>query len=81
MRVYERFATLDASRRPAESTLGRWFHLVPAVRLRPRPLRVLFAKVDLFAQLRGAGLVGGQHPTALVDADVHPETELGTIHT
>jgi probable LLM family oxidoreductase len=87
VRVYERFATLDAlSTGRAEITLGRgsFTESFPLFGYDLADYEVLFAeKLDLFAQLRSEQPVSWEGTTRrpLVDADVHPKTERGTIPT
>jgi probable LLM family oxidoreductase len=87
VRVYERFATLDAlSNGRAEVTLGRgsFTESFPLFGYDLADYEVLFAeKLDLFARLRSEQRVSWEGTTRrpLVDADVHPKTERGTIPT
>jgi probable LLM family oxidoreductase len=87
VRVYERFATLDAlSHGRAEVTLGRgsFTESFPLFGYDLADYEVLFAeKLDLFARLRSEEPVSWEGSTRrpLVDADVHPKTERGTIPT
>ncbi len=84
VRVYERFATLDAvSRGRAEITLGRgsFTESFPLFGLDLADYEVLFSeKLDLFAALRGEGRVQWQGTTRPpLDAEVFPKTERGTL--
>ena len=84
VRVYERFATLDAvSGGRAEVTLGRgsFTESFPLFGYDLADYEVLFSeKLDLFAALRGEGRVRWEGTTrAPLDAEVHPKTESGTI--
>jgi probable LLM family oxidoreductase len=87
VRVYERFATLDAlSKGRAEVTLGRgsFTESFPLFGYDLADYEVLFAeKLDLFARLRSEQPVSWEGSTRrpLLDADVHPKTERGTIPT
>jgi probable LLM family oxidoreductase len=87
VRVYERFATLDAlSGGRAEVTLGRgsFTESFPLFGYDLADYEVLFAeKLDLFARLRSEEPVSWEGTTRrpLVDADVRPKTERGTIPT
>jgi len=87
VRVYERFATLDAlSHGRAEVTLGRgsFTESFPLFGYDLADYEVLFAeKLDLFAQLRSEQPVSWEGSTRrpLVDADVHPKTARGSIPT
>jgi probable LLM family oxidoreductase len=87
VRVYERFATLDAlSDGRAEITLGRGSltESFPLFGYDLADYEVLFAeKLDLFARLRSEQPVSWEGSTRrpLVDADVHPKTARGTIPT
>ncbi|WP_346058028.1 LLM class flavin-dependent oxidoreductase [Leucobacter alluvii] len=81
VRVYERFATLDAvSSGRAEAVLGRG-SFIESFALFGYDLNdydALFSeKLDLFARLREEGPVtwSGQHRAALVDQHVYPKTE------
>ena len=81
VRVYERFATLDAvSNGRAEVVLGRgsFTESFPLFGLNLNDYETLFTeKLDLFAQLRGEGAVtwSGKHRAALVNQEVFPKTE------
>ncbi|WP_121059321.1 LLM class flavin-dependent oxidoreductase [Microbacterium telephonicum] len=83
VRVYERFATLDAvSRGRAEVILGRgsFIESFPLFGYDLRDYEVLFdEKLDLFSRLRDEQPVTWQGTTraALQDADVFPKTENG----
>ncbi len=85
VRVYERFATLDAiSGGRAEVTLGRgsFTESFPLFGLDLADYEVLFEeKLDLFAALRREGPVSWQGTTRrpLVDAVVHPRTAAGAL--
>ncbi|MVA76998.1 LLM class flavin-dependent oxidoreductase [Auraticoccus sp. F435] len=84
VRVYERFATLDAiSSGRAEITLGRgsFTESFPLFGLDLADYEVLFSeKLDLFAALRGEGRVRWQGTTRPpLDAEVFPKTERGTL--
>jgi len=87
VRVYERFATLDAlSHGRAEVTLGRgsFTESFPLFGFDLADYEVLFAeKLDLFARLRSEQPISWEGTTRrpLVDADVHPKTARGTIPT
>ena len=87
VRVYERFATLDAlSGGRAEVTLGRgsFTESFPLFGYDLADYEVLFAeKLDLFTRLRSEEPVSWEGTTRrpLVDADVRPKTERGTIPT
>ncbi|GAB3266157.1 LLM class flavin-dependent oxidoreductase [Nocardioides dilutus] len=87
VRVYERFATLDAvSHGRAEVTLGRgsFTESFPLFGYDLADYEILFAeKLDLFARLRSEQPVSweGRTRRPLVDADVHPKTERGMIPT
>jgi probable LLM family oxidoreductase len=87
VRVYERFATLDAlSKGRAEVTLGRgsFTESFPLFGYDLADYEILFAeKLDLFARLRSEQPVSWEGSTRrpLIDADVHPKTERGTIPT
>jgi probable LLM family oxidoreductase len=87
VRVYERFATLDAvSGGRAEVTLGRgsFTESFPLFGYDLDDYEVLFSeKLDLFSRLRSEGRVSWQGSTRrpLVDAEVHPKTEAGTLRT
>jgi probable LLM family oxidoreductase len=87
VRVYERFATLDAlSKGRAEVTLGRgsFTESFPLFGYDLADYEILFAeKLDLFARLRSEQPVSWEGSTRrpLIDADVHPKTERGTIAT
>lgn len=87
VRVYERFATLDAlSHGRAEITLGRgsFTESFPLFGYDLADYEVLFAeKLDLFAALRSEQPVSWEGTTRrpLVDADVRPKTERGAIPT
>lgn len=81
VRVYERFATLDAvSNGRAEVVLGRgsFTESFPLFGLNLNDYEGLFnEKLELFAQLRGEGAVtwSGKHRAALVNQEVFPKTE------
>lgn len=83
VRVYERFATLDAvSRGRAEVILGRgsFIESFPLFGYDLRDYEVLFEeKLDLFSQLLAEKPVTWQGTTrgGLTDADVYPKTEGG----
>ncbi|MFH8249789.1 LLM class flavin-dependent oxidoreductase [Microbacterium sp. B2969] len=83
VRVYERFATLDAvSRGRAEVILGRgsFIESFPLFGYDLRDYEVLFdEKLDLFSQLLAEKPVtwSGTKRAALEDADVFPKTESG----
>lgn len=87
VRVYERFATLDAvSHGRAEVTLGRgsFTESFPLFGYDLADYEVLFAeKLDLFTRLRSEEPVSWEGTTRrpLVDADVRPKTERGSIPT
>ena len=87
VRVYERFATLDAvSGGRAEITLGRgsFTESFPLFGYDLADYEVLFAeKLDLFSHLLREQPVTWEGTTRrpLVDADVRPKTERGTIPT
>lgn len=87
VRVYERFATLDAlSDGRAEVTLGRgsFTESFPLFGLDLADYEVLFSeKLDLFAALRSEEPVSwtGTTRRPLVDADVHPKTAAGSLPT
>ena len=87
VRVYERFATLDAlSRGRAEVTLGRgsFTESFPLFGYDLADYEVLFAeKLDLFTRLRSEEPVSWEGTTRrpLVDADVRPKTERGSLPT
>jgi probable LLM family oxidoreductase len=87
VRVYERFATLDAvSNGRAEITLGRgsFTESFPLFGYDLADYDVLFAeKFDLFTKLRSEGPVSWEGTTRrpLVDAHVFPRTESGSIDT
>lgn len=87
IRVYERFATLDAiSRGRAEVTLGRgsFTESFPLFGLDLSDYDMLFEeKLELFAALRSEGPVSfhGQHRAPLAPTQVYPKTEGGTIPT
>lgn len=81
VRVYERFATLDAvSDGRAEVILGRgsFTESFPLFGYELSDYDTLFTeKLDLFAKLRGEGPVtwSGKHRTPLVEQEVFPKTE------
>ncbi|MBL3699045.1 LLM class flavin-dependent oxidoreductase [Leucobacter luti] len=81
VRVYERFATLDAvSSGRAEVILGRgsFTESFPLFGYRLEDYETLFSeKLELFARLRAEGPVtwSGRHRTALVEQEVYPKTE------
>ena len=81
VRVYERFATLDAvSNGRAEVVLGRgsFTESFPLFGLNLNDYEGLFnEKLELFAQLRSEGAVtwSGKHRAALVNQEVFPKTE------
>lgn len=83
VRVYERFATLDAvSHGRAEVILGRgsFIESFPLFGYDLKDYEVLFEeKLELFAQLRDEKPVtwSGSTRAGLVDADVYPKTENG----
>jgi probable LLM family oxidoreductase len=83
VRVYERFATLDAiSRGRAEVILGRgsFIESFPLFGYDLRDYEVLFEeKLELFSQLMTEQPVtwSGSTRASLVDADVYPKTENG----
>lgn len=85
VRVYERFATLDAvSRGRAEVTLGRgsFTESFPLFGFDLADYERLFSeKLDLFAALRTEGPVSweGTVRRPLVDAEVFPRTERGSL--
>ncbi|WP_244927516.1 LLM class flavin-dependent oxidoreductase [Nocardioides sp. W7] len=85
VRVYERFATLDAiSRGRAEVTLGRgsFTESFPLFGLDLGDYERLFSeKLDLFAALRSEGEVSweGTVRRPLVGAEVYPKTERGSL--
>ncbi|SDC60144.1 LLM class flavin-dependent oxidoreductase [Nocardioides lianchengensis] len=85
VRVYERFATLDAiSHGRAEVTLGRgsFTESFPLFGFDLADYERLFTeKLDLFAALRAEGPVSweGSVRRPLVDAEVFPKTERGTL--
>jgi probable LLM family oxidoreductase len=85
VRVYERFATLDAlSNGRAEVTLGRgsFTESFPLFGFDLADYEVLFAeKLDLFTHLMREQPVTWEGTTRrpLVDADVRPKTERGTL--
>ena len=87
VRVYERFATLDAiSGGRAEITLGRgsFIESFPLFGYDLEDYEVLFTeKVDLFARLRTERAVTwkGRTRAGLTDAEVYPKTERGGIPT
>jgi probable LLM family oxidoreductase len=87
VRVYERFATLDAvSGGRAEITLGRgsFTESFPLFGYDLADYETLFAeKLDLFAKLREEKPVTWQGTTRrpLVDAEVFPKTESGSLKT
>jgi probable LLM family oxidoreductase len=87
IRVYERFATLDAlSNGRAEVTLGRgsFTESFPLFGYDLADYEVLFAeKLDLFAALRTEQAVTWEGTTrpSLVNATVYPKTESGSIDT
>lgn len=81
VRVYERFATLDAvSNGRSEVVLGRgsFTESFPLFGLNLNDYEGLFSeKLDLFAKLRSEGPVtwSGQHRAALTNQEVFPKTE------
>lgn len=81
VRVYERFATLDAvSSGRAEVILGRgsFTESFPLFGYRLEDYDTLFSeKLDLFAKLRHEGPVtwSGRHRSPLVEQEVYPKTE------
>ncbi|KTR85912.1 LLM class flavin-dependent oxidoreductase [Leucobacter chromiiresistens] len=81
VRVYERFATLDAvSSGRAEAVLGRgsFIESFPLFGYDLDDYEALFSeKLDLFARLREEGPVtwSGRHRSPLVDQHVYPKTE------
>ena len=81
VRVYERFATLDAvSSGRAEVVLGRgsFIESFPLFGYELGDYEALFTeKLDLFTKLRTEGPItwSGQHRAALVDQEVFPKTE------
>lgn len=85
VRVYERFATLDAaSNGRAEVILGRgsFTESFPLFGFDLDDYEMLFEeKLDLFAELRKEGPVtwSGRHRSPLVDKDVYPKTESGQL--
>jgi probable LLM family oxidoreductase len=85
VRVYERFATLDAiSHGRAEVTLGRgsFTESFPLFGFDLGDYERLFSeKLDLFAALRAEGRVSweGSVRRPLVDAEVFPKTERGSL--
>ncbi|MFT4085283.1 MAG: LLM class flavin-dependent oxidoreductase [Nocardioides sp.] len=86
VRVYERFATLDAlSGGRAEITLGRgsFTESFPLFGYDLADYEILFSeKLDLFAALRSEGRVrwtGTTRPP--LDAEIHPKTASGSIDT
>lgn len=87
IRVYERFATLDAvSSGRAEITLGRgsFIESFPLFGFRLEDYDVLFTeKVELFARIRKEAPVTwkGKTRPPLTDAQVYPRTERGGIPT
>ena len=87
VRVYEKFATLDAiSGGRAEITLGRgsFTESFPLFGFDLAEYEVLFSeKLDLFAALQGEQPVTwhGTVRRGLVDAEVFPKTERGSIPT
>lgn len=87
IRVYERFATLDAiSSGRAEITLGRgsFIESFPLFGYDLNDYELLFTeKVELFARIRSEGPVTwkGKTRAALTDAQVYPKTERGGIPT
>jgi probable LLM family oxidoreductase len=87
IRVYERFATLDAlSQGRAEVTLGRgsFTESFPLFGYDLTDYQVLFAeKLDLFAALRSEDAISWEGTTRppLVNASVYPKTESGSIDT
>lgn len=88
VRVYERFATLDAlSGGRAEVTLGRgsFTESFPLFGFDLGDYEQLFSeKLDLWAALQGEGVVtweGGQLRAPLRDAEVFPRTARGAIPT
>jgi probable LLM family oxidoreductase len=87
IRVYERFATLDAlSNGRAEVTLGRgsFTESFPLFGFDLADYEVLFAeKLDLFAALRSEQPLSwtGSKRAPLVDVSVYPKTESGSIDT
>ena len=87
IRVYERFATLDAvSSGRAEITLGRgsFIESFPLFGFKLEDYEVLFTeKVELFARIRKEAPVTwkGKTRPPLTDAQVYPTTERGGIPT
>lgn len=87
IRVYERFATLDAlSHGRAEVTLGRgsFTESFPLFGLDLADYDLLFEeKLELFAALRNEGPVtfNGKHRRPLAPTDVFPKTEKGGLPT
>ena len=84
VRVYERFATLDAlSHGRAEVTLGRgsFTESFPLFGFDLADYEVLFEeKLEIFAALRAEGHVHWQGSTRPpLDAEVHPKTERGSL--
>ncbi|HBR88502.1 MAG TPA: LLM class flavin-dependent oxidoreductase, partial [Microbacterium sp.] len=85
VRVYERFATLDAvSGGRAEVILGRgsFIESFPLFGYELSDYEVLFEeKLELFSRLRDERPVTWQGSTRapLVEADVHPKTESGRL--
>ncbi|WP_043644259.1 LLM class flavin-dependent oxidoreductase [Nocardioides alkalitolerans] len=85
VRVYEKFATLAAvSDGRAEVTLGRgsFTESFPLFGFDLADYERLFSeKLDLFAQLRSEGRISWEGTTRrpLVDAEVFPKTEAGTV--
>ena len=84
VRVYERFATLDAlSHGRAELTLGRgsFTESFPLFGLDLKDYDVLFEeKLEIFAALRSEGRVQWQGTVrAPLDAEVYPKTERGSL--
>ncbi|GAB17380.1 hypothetical protein GOEFS_028_00440 [Gordonia effusa NBRC 100432] len=85
VRVYERFATLDAaSSGRAEVILGRgsFTESFPLFGFDLDDYEMLFEeKLDLFAELRKEGPVtwSGKHRAPLVDQDVYPKTDSGQL--
>ncbi|PRI11298.1 LLM class flavin-dependent oxidoreductase [Leucobacter massiliensis] len=81
VRVYERFATLDAvSSGRAEAVLGRgsFTESFPLFGYELSDYDTLFSeKLELFAKLRGEGPVtwSGRHRSPLVEQEVYPKTE------
>lgn len=87
VRVYERFATLDAvSSGRAEITLGRgsFIESFPLFGYDLQDYEALFTeKLEIFARLRSEGPVTwkGRTRPPLTDANVYPKTERGSIPT